>query len=689
MFFFSALQIVIKNKTMNELSKETSPYLLQHANNPVYWKPWNNQTLNDAKTENKLIIISIGYSTCHWCHVMEHESFENEEVAQTMNAHFISIKVDREERPEVDAVYMKAVQIMTNRGGWPLNVVALPDGRPVWGGTYFKKDEWTNTLEQLQQLYQTNPNKMIEYAEKLHQGIKSLSFMETPETKSEFKPEFLKDLVLKWKKSFDWEFGGMARAPKFMMPNNYHFFLKYAHQNNDTKLLDFTNLTLTKMAWGGLFDTVDGGFSRYSVDMKWHVPHFEKMLYDNGQLISLYADAYKLNRNPLYKEVIEKTLSFVSKEFTNSQGGFYCALDADSLNQNQHLEEGAFYVWKKSELAELIKEDFELFSTVFNINPFGHWEEGNFVLIQNTALKEIAHNNNISLENLKSKKENWEKILYTEREKRSKPRLDDKCLTSWNGIMLKGYIDAYKALQNKDYLEIALKNAHFIVDNLWAEEGKLYHNHKNGKSNINGYLEDYCFVIDSFIALYEVTLDENWLQNAKQLTDYCFEHFYEQDRQLFAFTSKLEPVILTRHFETEDNVIPASNSVMANNLFKLSIYFQNSYYEKVATEMLQKIIPGIDYPSAFSNWLQLYLNFSGTEKQLAITGNDALDYCKKINNTFHSNLILAASTKPSNLPFLKNRFSEKETQFFLCQNKTCSLPTTNFKEVEMFLTEKI
>lgn len=678
---------------MNELSKETSPYLLQHANNPVHWKPWNNQTLSDAKAENKLIIISIGYSTCHWCHVMEHESFENEEVAQTMNSHFVSIKVDREERPEVDAVYMKAVQIMTNRGGWPLNVVALPDGRPVWGGTYFKKDEWTNTLEQLQQLYQTNPEKMIDYAEKLHQGIESLSFIETPETKAEFKAEFLNDLIIKWKKSFDWEFGGMARAPKFMMPNNYHFFLKYAHQNNDTELLDFVNLTLTKMAWGGLFDTVDGGFSRYSVDMKWHVPHFEKMLYDNGQLISLYADAYKLNRNPIYKEVIEKTLSFVSKEFTNSQGGFYCALDADSLDENQHLEEGAFYVWKKSELEQLIKDDFELFSDVFNINPFGHWEEGNFVLIQNTTLEEIANNNHISLEDLKSKKENWEKILYLEREKRSKPRLDDKCLTSWNAMMLKGYVDAYKALENEDYLKIALKNAHFITNNLWSEEGKLWHNHiprlRDGTSSINGYLEDYCFVIDSFLSLYEVTLDENWLQNAKQLTDYCFEHFYEQDRQLFAFTSKLEPVVLTRHFETEDNVIPASNSVMANNLFKLSIYFQNSYYEKVATEMLQKIIPGIDYPSAFSNWLQLYLNFLGTDKQLAITGNDALDYCKKINNNFYSNLILAASTKPSNLPFLKNRFSEKETQFFLCQNKTCSLPTTNFKEVEMFLTEKI
>lgn len=665
---------------MNELSKETSPYLLQHAQNPVHWKAWNNTTLTTAKDQNKLIIVSIGYSACHWCHVMEHETFEDEEAAQTMNKHFINIKVDREERPDIDAVYMKAVQIMTGRGGWPLNAVCLPDGRPVWGGTYFKKEDWIETLEQLQKLFENNPDKMFDYAQKLHQGIESLNILGT-EPNDDFDHEILDKLLEKWAKSFDLEFGGMARAPKFMMPSNYKFLLRYGHQTKNSSLLDFVNLTLTKMAFGGLFDAVDGGFSRYSVDMKWHVPHFEKMLYDNGQLVSLYADAYKLTKNPLYKEVIEKTLHFVSKELSNNQGGFYCALDADSLTENQHLEEGAFYVWKKSELQSLLKQDFDLFSQVFNINSFGYWEEGNYVLIQKESLETIASNNGIELGLLQTKKKNWEALLYHEREKRSKPRLDDKCLTSWNAIMLKGFVDAYKALQHEYYLKTALQNAHFIIDNLWTEEGNLLRNFKNEKSTINAYLEDYALLIDAFIALYEVTLDEKWLRNAKQLTDYCFEHFYDEQKKFFAFTSDLDEALISKHYETEDNVIPASNSVMAQNLFVLSVYFGNTYYEEVIHEMLRNIIPNIDYPSAFSNWLNVFLNFSEQNKELAILGKDAKLYCNTINKAYHPNVILAGTDNQSTLPFLKDRFVENKTLFYICQNRVCQIPVEDFQIV--------
>ena len=666
---------------MNQLSQESSPYLLQHANNPVHWKAWNAKTLAEAKKRNQLIIISIGYSACHWCHVMEHESFENTEVAQTMNAYFTNIKVDREEHPNVDAIYMKAVQIMTGRGGWPLNVVTLPDGRPIWGGTYFRKEEWINTLQQLQQLYSHSPEKIIDYAEKLHEGILTISTVESKKNEFEFNQDALKPLIDKWKKSFDLDFGGMARAPKFMMPNNYQFLLRYGFQNKDAELLDFVNLTLTKMAYGGLFDTIDGGFSRYSVDLRWHVPHFEKMLYDNGQLVSLYANAYKLSKNPLYKEVIEKTLRFVSKELSNSEGGFYCALDADSLNEQQHLEEGAFYVWKKTDLEKLLKDDFELFSDVFNINNFGLWEEDNYVLIQTKSLDEIAVQNRISLVELESKKKSWEQLLYNEREKRAKPRLDDKCLTSWNAIMLKGFVDAYKALKNDYYLRTAINNANFIIKNLWIPEGNLLHNYKNGKSTINGYLEDYCFVIESFIALYEVTFDENWLQNAKQLTDYCFEHFYDKKDQFFSFTSNIDDALIAKHFETEDNVIPASNSVMANNLFQLSIYFNSSYYEKVAREMVGSIVPNIDYPSAYSNWLSLFLNYSEQNKELAICSKSASEYGSKLNEQYLPNLIIAGCEKKSNLPFLKDRFFEEKDFFYLCQNKTCSLPQETFEDL--------
>jgi uncharacterized protein YyaL (SSP411 family) len=405
------------------------------------------------------------------------------------------------------------------------------------------------------------------------------------------------------------------------------------------------------------------------------------MLYDNGQLVSLYSDAYKLTKNPLYKEVIIKTLSFVEKELMNSKGGFYCALDADSLNTKNHLEEGAFYVWTIPELKTIIGEDFELFSQVFNINTFGLWEDENYVLIQNKSLKEIAKLNNIGVSILQKKKIFWEENLYNVREKRPKPRLDDKCLTSWNAIMLKGFVDAYKALEAENYLQLALQNAHFIIKNLWSSEGKLFHNYKNEQSTINGYLEDYCFVIAAFISLYEVTFDEKWLHDAKQLTDYSLEHFYDEKSGFFSFTSNLDEALITSHFETEDNVIPASNSVMGKNLFLLSIYFENSYYEKVNQRMLQTIIPTVQYPSAYSNWMDLILNYSEANKELAICGKSALEYSKKINAVYLPNIVLAGTEKTSNLPFLKNRFTENETLFYLCQNKTCSSPSNDFQEI--------
>ena len=671
---------------MNKLGLETSPYLLQHANNPINWNAWNAESLALAQQKNQLIIVSVGYSACHWCHVMEHESFEDLAVAETMNRDFVAIKVDREERPDIDAVYMKAVQIMNNQGGWPMNVVCLPDGRPIWGGTYFRKNEWINSLEQLQELYVENPEKMYEYADKLQAGIKAIGIIQNENSETEISQDILLPLIEKWKRSFDSEFGGMARAPKFMMPNNYKFLLRFAHQNNDSQLLDFVNLTLTKMAYGGLFDTVDGGFSRYSVDIKWHVPHFEKMLYDNAQLVSVYADAYKLTKNNLYKTVIEKTLAFVEKEWFTNFGGFFSALDADSLNAEKKLEEGAFYVWTKPQLQQLLGNDFELFAEVFNINDFGFWEHNNYVLIQNNSLENIAFANKMPLQVLETKKSNWEKLLYLEREKRAKPRLDDKCLTSWNALMLKGFIDAFKALENEHYLKIAIKNANFIVDNLWSENGNLFHNFKNNNATINGYLEDYCFVIEAFIALYEVTFDEKWLHKSKQLVDYCFDHFYDIDSSFFAFTSNIDDKLITTHFEIEDNVISASNSVMAENLFKLSIYFENQYYETICRKMLHHVIPNIDYPSAYANWMNVFMHFSDSNKELAICGNNAIENAKIFHKSYFPNVVLAGTNRDSELPFLKNRFQKNQDLFYLCQNKTCGLAKRDFFEIIKELT---
>lgn len=664
---------------MNELHKETSPYLLQHKNNPIFWKSWNDIALKEAQKQNKLIVISVGYSACHWCHVMEHESFEDIEVAELMNKNFVSIKVDREERPDVDAIYMKAVQLMTKQGGWPLNVVALPDGKPIWGGTYFRKEQWLSALEQLAQMWQEEPQKMLDYANNLEQALDSLThIIEQPI--SENNQQILDEFLEKWSKSFDLEMGGYARAPKFMMPTNYRFLMRYAYQNQHQPLLEYVNLTLTKMAYGGIFDIIDGGFSRYSVDMKWHVPHFEKMLYDNGQLTSLYSDAFKLTKKPLYKEVVEKTLNFVEREWLTAEGGFYSAFDADSLNQKGHTEEGAFYVWKKSELKAIFKEDFELFSAIFSINDFGYWEDDNYVLIQEKPLEVIANKFNLSTQELQSKKESFEKKLFEIRQKRPKPGLDDKIITSWNAIMNRGYTDAYKAFGEVKYLEIAQNNIEFIKRNLWSENGNLYRTYKNKKAKINGFLEDYAFVIDALIGLYEVTANESYLYDAKQLLDYSLDNFYNSEKGLFRFKSILDSALVSENYEVEDNVIDSSNSVMARNLYVLSIYFGLTHYEDIAQRMKRIIISNIDYPSAFSNWLNVFMNWDTRQRELAICGENALESLNIINSNYLPQITVAATESPSNLPFLRNRYTKGVVSYYVCKNKVCDLPIYNIDE---------
>ena len=673
---------------MNELKYETSPYLLQHAENPIYWKAWKPETLQQAVTENKLIVLSVGYSACHWCHVMEHESFEDHEVAALMNAHYVSVKVDREERPDVDATYMKAVQIMTGQGGWPMNVVLLPDGRPVWGGTYFRKQQWMETLDQLQQMYRDEPEKMEDYATRLLEGIKQLSLLPPNGDEGIKDPLHIKPLVEKWSRSFDWDYGGYARAPKFMMPNNYLFLQRYGYQTQSKDLLDFVDLTLTRMAWGGLFDAVGGGFSRYSVDMHWHVPHFEKMLYDNGQLMSLYAEAYKRTKNPLYREVIEKIHFFIESELTTPEGAFYSAWDADSLNNAGHKEEGAFYTWEKETLQNLIGQDYPLFEKVFNVNEFGFWENNQYVLIQSEPLEALSDSLGISEDILRQKKTQWEQLLYKEREKRQKPRLDDKVLTSWNAIMLSGYTDAYKATGDRAYLNAAIKNATFITNRLWHENGHLWRTYKNGEARIHAFLEDYAHTANALISLYQCTFDEQWLNQACQLVNYALEHFFDENRQLFLFNPRGQETLIAAHYETEDNVIPAANSVMANVLYTLSLYYDNAYYEKVALQMLYNVLPGIDYPSAFSNWLNLWLSLSADNKELAICGSDAFENVQEINRLYAPHVLIAATEKPSGLPLLKNRFVNTQNLFYVCQNKTCGLPFTKADETINAITIK-
>ena len=671
----------------NALIHETSPYLLQHAHNPVDWHAWNEATLEKAKTENKPILISVGYSACHWCHVMEHESFEDSLVAQVMNKNFINIKVDREERPDVDQVYMNAVQLMNNgNGGWPLNVLALPDGRPFWGGTYFEKGQWTDILNQIAKIYQEDPKKLIAQADNVEAGIQSIAVVEVNTDAPVFEKPFIDNAVSNWSKQFDNTFGGMDVTQKFMMPNNYQFLLRYAHQNNNQTLLDFVNLTLTKMAYGGIYDQIGGGFSRYSVDKKWHIPHFEKMLYDNGQLVSLYADAYLLTKNELYKEVVEETLKFIASDMTTPQGAFYASFDADSNNAEGELEEGAFYVWQKETLQRALDSDFELFANYYNINDFGFWEHDNYVLIRNDDDATIQDKYKLTKGQLKDKKNKWKAILSEIRNKRPKPRMDDKAITSWNGLMLKGYVDAYRVFQNETYLKAAQKNANFLLSQVLRPDGGLNHTFKSGESKINGYLEDYATVTDAFIALYEVTLNEKWLTTAQDLAHYTFNHFYDDTSKLFYFTSNEDSALVSRNIVYHDNVIPGSNSIMAHNLFKLSHYFDDKKFTQSAMTMLNNVKPEMsEYPGAYSNWFQLMLNYTNPYYEIAIVGKDAQQKITTLNQTYIPNKLIAGSTSENNMPLLENRYNPGNTLIYVCVNKACKLPVKNVKEAIQFL----
>lgn len=658
----------------NSLINESSPYLLQHANNPVNWYAWNDTTLELAKKENKLLLVSIGYSSCHWCHVMEHESFEDAQVAKIMNDHFINIKVDREERPDVDMVYMGAVQLMTGQGGWPLNCFALPDGRPIYGGTYFPKQQWVNVLMNLADLFKTNPNKVYEYAANLADGLEHLEMPKAKES-APFEIESLYKSVNKWKQVFDAEYGGSARAPKFPLPNNYLFLLNYNYYEQDFALKKHLDLTLTKMAWGGIYDQVGGGFSRYSVDVFWKVPHFEKMLYDNAQLISLYTQAYKQNPNELYKQVVYETSDFVERELMHPDGGFYSALDADSEG-----EEGKFYVWQKEELEGLLADNFPIFADYYCVNETGYWEHGNYILMRDKEESSIALKYQLDTSELRQRITESKQILFQTREKRVRPGLDNKVLASWNGLMCKALAEAYLVFDEVKFKNLSLKNAVYLLEHYCKPEGKLLRV-INQTTSIAGFLEDYAFVIEAFIQVYVMTGDELWLLKAKELADYSLENFYSDNDNTFYFTDSSEEKLVVRKAEWSDNVIPASSSQMAINLRHLSVYFEDEYYYSVSENLLRATIAEIEsYGPGYSNWASLLLQFLRPSAEVVIVGKSVDEKLLALYKQSPPNVIFAISDKASDLPLLKGRYEEGSTNIYVCKNKTCLLPTESVAE---------
>ena len=650
---------------MNRLQKETSPYLLQHAQNPVDWFAWGEEALQKAKTENKPILVSIGYSACHWCHVMEHECFEKEEVAEVMNLHFVNIKIDREERPDIDAIYMDAVQAMGVQGGWPLNVFLMPDGKPFYGGTYFPQENWVQLLKSVSNGFVNHQDELQKSAEGF---TENMLFKESAKyglvfENQEFIKEDLDKMYQKLSPTFDEEWGGFERSPKFPMPSVWQFLMKYAHLTKDENAFNHLKLTLNKMAIGGIYDQIGGGFARYSVDGEWFCPHFEKMLYDNGQLVSLYSEAYTLTGEQLYKETVYETIGWLKREMTSPEGGFYSALDADSEGV-----EGKFYVWTKAEIEAILGDEAEEFCKIYQVIDQGNWEDGVNILWKNEGILNSSQNKNI------------QKLLEKRAEK-IRPGLDDKILCSWNGLMLKGLVDAYRAFGEQDFLDLALQNAHFIKDN-FLKDNILSHSYKNGETKIQGFLEDYAAVIEAYLNLYQATFEENWLHLAEKLSLYVCQNFWDEEDQLFFFTDKSAENLIVRKKEIFDNVIPSSNSMMARNLYTLGLILDREDFKDLSKLMLAKmkdlLLKNVDY---LTNWACLATQMITPTAEIALVGTDFLKFRKEVDSRYYPNKILTGTSSESQLPLLENRIAKPdETLIFVCYDKTCHLPVKTVEE---------
>ena len=678
-----------KSKYTNHLINESSPYLLLHAHNPVGWYPWGQEALEKAKKENKLLIISIGYAACHWCHVMEEESFSSEEVAEVMNKNFVSIKVDREERPDIDQVYMDAAQLLTGQGGWPLNAIALPDGRPIFAGTYYPKQQWVQILEKIHQLYSANPQQIEQQAENLTKGIRTASAIDFNPGEPGFDRQTADQIVDNWKNVIDFEWGGEQRAPKFPLPIGYRYLLTYHYltQNSSAaralgkKALEAVKVTLDRMAMGGIYDQARGGFARYSTDAYWKVPHFEKMLYDNGQLVSLYSYAYQLTKDPLYKTVVYETLEFVERELTSPQvpnggRGFYSSLDADSEG-----EEGKFYTWTKSEIQNLLGKNAQLIIDYYNITDSGNWEKGVNILFRTKPDEIYAAEKKITVQQLQEQVAKARKQLLAARSQRVRPALDDKILTAWNALMLTGYVDAYRVFDNKKFLERALENAAFIVNNMLSDNGRLNRNYKEGKASINAFLDDYAFTIQAFISLYQATFDDKWLSFAEKLLKYTLEHFYDPKSGMFYYTSNQDPGLIARKMEIPDNVIPASNSQMAVNLHLLGEYFYKEDYIKKSKQMLNNVkFDMVRNGPYYANWALLLNYFIHPIAEVAIVGDQWEARRKELDQNYLPHMILMGGKTEGRLPLLAGKLIQGQTTIFVCKNKACQLPVTDVQE---------
>lgn len=663
-----------KHAHTNSLINSTSPYLQQHAHNPVDWQEWSEEALTEAKEKDKPIIVSIGYSSCHWCHVMEKESFEDTAVANLMNKHFINIKVDREERPDVDQIYMDAVQAMGINGGWPLNVFLTPDQKPFYGGTYFPNQGWTNLLTNVAEAFENNREKINESADAFTQNLRLKESEKYTLTGTDFKlsEDQVHSSYQTLAAKFDRIDGGIKKSPKFPMPAVWKYVATYAHVTGNEDAIKHFEFTLSKIADGGIYDHVGGGFARYSTDEEWHVPHFEKMLYDNGQLLSLYADGYKLTGNAQFRSVIMETIDWLEREMRDPSGGYYSALDADSEG-----EEGKFYVWSYDEIKDLAGNHTDLIASYYDVKKEGNWEGKNAIRVVGDKSKLVKQ--------FKLSESEFDQIILefkqkalVKRDKRERPGLDNKMIAGWNGLLLSGLVESYQATNEPSILALAKENARFLKEKL-VKGDQL---NRFPDKDLEGFLEDYAAVIQAFVKYYETTFDWEYLETAKRLLNRVNENFYDESEDLYFFTGDDSESLIARKKEFFDNVIPSSNSLMVWNLIHLGTHFYDESLISQGKKILGKVSDLIvQEPEYMSYWGSVALELSQPFAEVVVIGDNYQEMAQEFNRQFLPNKVLTAAQKEQPSPLFEYKTAVGgETTIYVCYDKSCKRPVKTTKE---------
>jgi hypothetical protein len=676
---------------MNRLQHETSPYLLQHADNPVDWYAWGEEAFAKAKAEDKPVLLSVGYSACHWCHVMAHESFEDEATAEMMNKLYINIKVDREERPDVDDIYMQAVQALSGHGGWPMTVFLTPDGRPFYGGTYYPREprygmpSFQQILSGVYDAYKNRRQEVENAASSLTEALKR-DFLNIGGSAEALNAELLDEAYRKIGGSFDKMHGGFGGAPKFPQPMNMEFLLRYYARTKTQSALDIVTFTLDKMARGGIYDQLGGGFHRYSVDAIWLVPHFEKMLYDNAQLSRVYLHTYQITGNTFYRRIAEEIYDYILREMTAPEGSFYSTTDADSEG-----EEGKFFVWSKRELEELLGEDAGVAVEYWGVSARGNFEGHNILHVPNDD-GVIAQRLGITAADLNAKLSAIKDKLYALRSQRIAPGLDDKILAAWNGMMLASLAEAARVLGRADYTTAAVRNGEFLLKAMLRDDGTLFRTHKNGTSKLNGYLEDYANVIDGFLELYQTTFEERWFVAARKLADGVLAHFGTADGGFYD-TSDNHEALIVRPRSVQDNATPSGNTLMAKQLLRLAAYTGDARYDEAARGTLRLLTEALrQYPQAFGEALNAVEMLVAGLAEIAVVGSQtqAQVLLDVVHKPFRPNVIVALAANDvegeHTIPLLNYRVKRGGVPtVYVCRHFVCKMPVTSAPEIENLL----